>query len=54
MKGNGAGNNPMVGMIVACAVAIEEASKKQYQFYLNKENRWRLAEVFVLRWGCSQ
>ena len=23
----GAGNNPMVGMTVACAVAIEEASK---------------------------
>ena len=23
----GAGNNPMVGMIVACAVAIEEAMK---------------------------
>jgi len=23
----GAGNNPMVGMSVACAVAIEEASK---------------------------
>jgi len=23
----GAGNNPMVGMTVACAVAIEEANK---------------------------
>ena len=23
----GAGNNPMVGMTVACAVAVEEASK---------------------------
>ena len=25
----GAGNNPMVGMTVACAVAIEEALKNQ-------------------------
>ncbi|MBQ2730579.1 MAG: GGGtGRT protein, partial [Clostridia bacterium] len=24
----GAGNNPMVGMTVACAVAVEEAVKK--------------------------
>ena len=24
----GAGNNPMVGMTVACAVAVEEAFKK--------------------------
>jgi hypothetical protein len=24
----GAGNNPMVGMTVACAVAVEEAAKK--------------------------
>ena len=24
----GAGNNPMVGMTVACAVAVEEAMKK--------------------------
>ena len=26
-KANGAGNNPMVGMTVAVAVAVEEASK---------------------------
>ena len=24
----GAGNNPMVGMTVACAVAVEEAAKQ--------------------------
>ena len=41
----GAGNNPMVGMTVSVAVAVEESRKKDYS--LNLKSRLKRAGIFL-------